>query len=135
MLGFASTASYGNPCSLHTLAKAPCPGPTSRTDGDVGEGRCWAMSLSRKRFWRSTIQRPAVVMPCSSLKYLYLLISRNRLGAEGRWEALEFRVARVELGNGMTRAQNEVDRLVGKNPPSDPFRRFHVVSRPPPIRP
>ena len=93
------------------------------------------MSLSRKRFWRSTIQRPAVVMSCSSLKYLYLLIGRNRLRAEGRWEALELRVARVELGNGMTRAQNEVDRFVGKNPPRDPFRRLHVISRPPPIGP
>jgi hypothetical protein len=89
---------------------------------------------SRKRFWRSTIQRPAVVMSCSSLKYLYLLIGRNRSRPRAG-EALELRVARVELGNGMARAQNEVDRFVGKNPPRDPFRRFHVISRPPPIRP
>src|SRR6266404_2195564 len=112
MIAFASTASYMNPDSLHARAKAPCPGPISSTDGNVCDGICCAMSLSRKRFWRSTIQRPTVVTSCSSLKYLYLVIGRNRPRAQGRREALELRVARVELGNGVTRAQNAVDRFV-----------------------
>ena len=107
----------------------------------IKECATWSSSLCvsikdvRNWFWRLAIQRPALVMVCSSLKYLYLFTWTQNRWADWRRKALERWVAHMNFGNRMSQVQQVIEYLPRKKPCHKSFERFYMVVGAPPIRP